>query len=65
MKDTGKYDISLSGEFADKTLEKEIGGAFPKLRYFTSIVRWLCVAENYSQLFRLSVSERKNIGFKI
>lgn len=48
-----------------KPLEAEKGGRYPKIRYFTSIVRRLAVAEHYSELFRLNVSERKNIGIKV
>ncbi|MEN6462278.1 MAG: glycosidase, partial [Syntrophomonas sp.] len=55
----------ITARIAVKPLETGKGGAYPKLRYFTSITRRICVAEHYSKLFKLSVSERKNIGFKI
>ena len=42
-----------------------MGGKYPKTRYFTSIVRRLAVAEQYSELFRINVCERKNISLKI
>ncbi|MGR6835467.1 glycoside hydrolase family 130 protein [Syntrophomonas erecta] len=48
-----------------KPLDRNKGGKYPKLRYFTSIVRRLAVAEHYSRLFRLNVCERKNIGAKV
>jgi predicted GH43/DUF377 family glycosyl hydrolase len=55
----------ITARIAVKPLEPGKGGQFPKIRYFTSIARRLCVAENYSRLFSLAVCERKNIGFKI
>lgn len=48
-----------------KVLEHESGGKYPKIRYFTSIIRRIAAAENYSHLFRKIVFERKNIGTKI
>ena len=47
-----------------KALEQQKGGKYPKLRYFTSIIRRICLAEQYSCLFRQNVKERKNIGDK-
>lgn len=47
-----------------KALENQRGGKYPKLRYFTSIIRRLCLAESYSKLFQQNVKERKNIGQK-
>ncbi|NLV22769.1 MAG: glycosidase [Syntrophomonadaceae bacterium] len=47
-----------------KALEQQKGGKYPKLRYFTSIIRRICLAEQYSRLFRQNVKERKNIGDK-
>jgi predicted GH43/DUF377 family glycosyl hydrolase len=46
-------------------LEEGKGGRYPKLTYFTSIVRRLGVAEQFSQMFYQNVRERKNIGIKI
>jgi len=48
-----------------KPLSEGQGGKYPKTRYFTSIVRRLAVAEQYSQLFRINVLERKNINLKV
>lgn len=55
----------ITARIAVKPLEAGKGGKYPKIRYFTSIVRRLCVAENYSRIFKMTVCERKNIGFKI
>jgi predicted GH43/DUF377 family glycosyl hydrolase len=48
-----------------KGLEPDKGGKYPKMRYFTSILRRMAVAEDYSRLFTLNVSQRKNISNKI
>ena len=48
-----------------KPLSEGQGGKYTKTRYFTSIVRRLAVAEQYSQLFRINVLERKNINLKV
>lgn len=55
----------VTARIAIKSLESGKGGKYPKLRYFTSIIRRLSVAENYSELFSAIVSERKNMGLKI
>ncbi len=55
----------VTARIAVRTLEKGKGGKYPRLRYFTSMLRRLAVAENYSQLFERNVKERKNIGTKI
>ncbi len=47
-----------------KGLEPEKGGKYPKMRYFTNLLRRMAVAENYSQLFALNVAQRKNISIK-
>lgn len=54
----------ITARITIKAMEKDKGGKFPKLRYFTSIIRRLCVAEHYSQLFQQNVKEHKNIGEK-
>lgn len=48
-----------------KPLQPGGGGKYPRLRYFTSIVRRMCVAENYSLIFKLIVKQHKNIGTKV
>jgi predicted GH43/DUF377 family glycosyl hydrolase len=48
-----------------KGLEPGKGGKYPKIRYFTNLLRRMAVAENYSQLFLLNVAQRKNISMKI
>ncbi len=40
------------------------GGKYPRLIYFTSIIRRLGVAEQFSRMINQIVSERKNIGVK-
>jgi predicted GH43/DUF377 family glycosyl hydrolase len=55
----------LTARITIKALEKNKGGRYPKLTYFTSIVRRLGVAEQFSQMFYQNVCERKNIGIKI
>ncbi|MDO4540947.1 MAG: glycosidase, partial [Syntrophomonadaceae bacterium] len=48
-----------------KTLEPGWGGSYPRLKYFNSLLRRLCAAEQYSRLFYISVRERRNIGVKV
>ncbi len=55
----------VTGRIIVKPLDQGMGGKYPKTRYFTSIVRRLAVAEQYSELFRINVCERKNISLKI
>ena len=55
----------ITSRMTVKTLEPGGGGTYPRLRYFTSILRRICVAENYSHLFQLIVKQRKNISIKI
>lgn len=55
----------ITARITIKAMEKGKGGKFPKLRYFTSIVRRLCLAEHYSRLFQQNVKERKNVGGKV
>ncbi len=54
----------ITGRILIRPLEKGEGGDYPKLRYFTNLVRRLAIAEHYSQLFTLNAMERKNIGLK-
>lgn len=54
----------ITARITIKALEHNKGGKYPKLRYFTSIIRRFCVAEHYSKLFQQNVKERKNIGGK-
>ncbi|MDD4802017.1 MAG: glycosidase [Syntrophomonas sp.] len=55
----------ITARITIKPLDKGKGGRYPKLNYFISIARRLGVAEQYSQMYRQNVSERKNIGAKI
>lgn len=48
-----------------KGIEPDKGGKYPKMRYFTSLVRRMAVAEDYSRLFTLNAAERKNISHKM
>jgi predicted GH43/DUF377 family glycosyl hydrolase len=59
------YFNRITGRIMIKPLEKGQGGNYPKLRYFTNMLRRLAVAEHYSQLFMLNAMERKNIGLKV
>lgn len=54
----------ITARISIKVLEPQKGGNYPKLRYFTSILRRICLAEQYSYLFQQNVKERKNIGGK-
>ncbi|MGE5390634.1 MAG: glycosidase, partial [Deltaproteobacteria bacterium] len=54
----------ITGRILVRSCEPGKGGKFPKLRYFTSLVRRLAVADSYSRLFKLNISQRKNIGLK-
>ena len=62
----GKISILnlLTGRIVIKSMAKGQGGDYPKLRYFTNLIRRLAVAEHYSQLFMQNALERKNIGLK-
>ena len=55
----------ITGRITLRALQPGTGGKYPKLRYLTSILRRLAVAEHYSQLFQQNVGERKNIGAKL
>ncbi|MDD3022541.1 MAG: glycosidase [Syntrophomonadaceae bacterium] len=59
------YLNRVTARITIKYLEDDRGGKYPKIRYFTSIVRRLAIAEHYSRLFNLNVLERKNIGLKL
>ncbi|MDD3272107.1 MAG: hypothetical protein PHR04_08450, partial [Syntrophomonadaceae bacterium] len=48
-----------------KGLEADKGGKYPKIRYFTNLLRRIAMVTNYSQLFTLIAAQRKNISAKI
>ncbi len=54
----------ITARIVVKGLEPDKGGKYPKMRYFTNLLRRMAVAENYSQLFTLIVAQRKNISIK-
>ncbi|MEQ8175166.1 MAG: glycosidase [Syntrophomonadaceae bacterium] len=55
----------ITARIAIKCLEPGKGGKYPRLRYFTGLLRRLALAENYSRLFILNSSQRKNLGVKV
>ena len=55
----------LTGRVTIKTMGKDKGGEYPKLRYFTSILRCLGIARQYCSFIEEIIRERKNIGSKI
>lgn len=55
----------VTGRIAVKMLYPGAGGKYPRLRYFTDLVRRIAAAENYSGLFRLNVAQRKKVGTKV
>lgn len=55
----------LTARISVRALQPGTGGKYPKLRYLTSIIRRLAVAEHYSELFQQNVGEHKNIGAKL
>ncbi len=59
------YSNHITARIPIKPLEYDSGGKYPRIRYFTSVVRRMVIAEHYSQLFRRIVSERKNIGRRL
>ncbi len=59
------YSNHITARIPIKPLEYDSGGKYPKIRYFTSIVRRMAIAEHYSHLFRRIVLERKNIGRRL
>ena len=54
----------ITGRVTIKTMEAGRGGKYPKLSYFTSIIRRLGIAQQFSSLLNQIVQERKNIGSK-
>jgi predicted GH43/DUF377 family glycosyl hydrolase len=65
----GRGKISTANHVAGRiTVRPQLpgtGGKYPRLRYLTSILRRLAVAEHYSELFQQNAGERKNIGAKL
>lgn len=59
------YLNRITARIAVRKLPEERGGKYPRLRYFTSILRRISLAESYGELFELTVRQRKNIGEKI
>jgi len=55
----------LTGRLTIRTMEKGKGGKYPKLRYFTSILRCLGVASLFSAFTEHIIRERRDIGDKI
>ncbi|HZJ84958.1 MAG TPA: glycosidase [Syntrophomonadaceae bacterium] len=55
----------ITGRIIIKPLSSGKGGKYPRLRYFTDIVRRIALAEDYSELFLDIASKRKNINAKI
>ncbi|MCX5779887.1 MAG: hypothetical protein NTV45_03510, partial [Firmicutes bacterium] len=55
----------ITGRVTIRTMEAGKGGKYPKLSYFTSILRRLGIAQQFSQLLAQIVQERKNIGSKV
>ena len=54
----------LTGRLTIKTMRKGRGGKYPKLRYFTSILRCMGIARQFSSFMEQIIKERKNIGGK-
>ncbi|MBK5261234.1 MAG: glycosidase [Peptostreptococcaceae bacterium] len=54
----------LTGRLTIKTMRKGRGGKYPKLRYFTSILRCMGIARQFSSFMEEIIKERKNIGSK-
>jgi len=59
------YLNRVTARITIKSLEFDEGGKYPKMRYFSNILRHLAAAESYSELFGINVQERKNIGLKL
>ncbi|WP_159432320.1 glycosidase [Thermosyntropha lipolytica] len=59
------YLNRITARIAVRKLPEERGGKYPRLRYFTSILRRLALAESYDELFALIVKQRKNMGEKL
>jgi predicted GH43/DUF377 family glycosyl hydrolase/glycosyltransferase involved in cell wall biosynthesis len=55
----------MTGRIAVKKMERGQGGRYPKLRYFTALLRRLMMADSYSELFVSCTNERKNLGAHI
>ncbi|MDI3522739.1 MAG: hypothetical protein PWP43_921 [Bacillota bacterium] len=55
----------LAARVTVSNLPKGLGGAFPKLRYFTHIAKSLVEAEHYSFIWQLYARERKEFGTKL
>lgn len=59
------YLNRITARIAVRKLPGDRGGKYPRLRYWTSILRRLALAESYGELFELTVRQRKNIGEKM
>jgi predicted GH43/DUF377 family glycosyl hydrolase len=55
----------LAARITVSSLPKGMGGAFPKIRYFTRIVKSLVEAEHYSLIWQIYARERKEFGTKL
>ena len=55
----------ITARIVVKGIGPDKGGKYPKTRYFTALLRRMAVAENYSRLFALIASQRKDISKKM
>ncbi|HHY91873.1 MAG TPA: glycosidase, partial [Firmicutes bacterium] len=55
----------LAARVTVSNLPKGLGGAYPKLRYFTHITKSLVEAEHYSFIWQIYARERKEFGTKL
>lgn len=55
----------ITGRLTIRNIAKGKGGKYPRIRYFTSILRCLAGARHYSYFTEQIIRERKNIGSKI
>ncbi|MDI6600150.1 MAG: glycosidase [Thermoanaerobacteraceae bacterium] len=55
----------ITGMITVSNLSKGMGGEYPKLRYFTHIVKNIVEAEHYSYIWTLYARERRGFGLKV
>ncbi|MBI2980451.1 MAG: hypothetical protein HYY41_06480 [Chloroflexi bacterium] len=55
----------LSGRIILSNLRKEVGGGFPKLRYFTMVAKNIVEAEKYGEMWEEFAQQRRGFGIKV
>jgi len=64
MKDSAALD-KITGRVVISNLHKGMGGKFPKLRYFTTILKNITEAERFGKVWRRFAEDRRDFGEKV